>query len=104
MADVFGNRISGANKWRYRGESNNMYQTEHDEMYAALRDGKPINNGEEAAYSTLLGIMGRMAAYTGKTVSWEDALTSKERLGPESYAWADAPSYPIPVPGVTEIA
>ena len=104
MADVFGNRISGANTWRYRGESNNMYQTEHDEMYAALRAGTPINNGLEAADSTLLGIMGRMAAYTGKTVSWEDALTSKERLGPDSYAWADAPSYPIPIPGVTEIA
>ena len=46
--------------------SNNMYQTEHDEMYAALRKGKPINNGEQAAYSTLLAIMGRMAAYTGQ--------------------------------------
>ena len=42
-----------------------MYQTEHDEMFAAIRAGKPINNGEHAASSTLLAIMGRMAAYTG---------------------------------------
>ena len=42
-----------------------MYQVEHDEMFAALRAGKPINNGEQAANSTLLAIMGRVAAYTG---------------------------------------
>ena len=42
-----------------------MYQVEHDEMFAAIRAGKPINNGEQAANSTLLAIMGRMAAYTG---------------------------------------
>jgi hypothetical protein len=102
--DVFANRIEGATRWRYRGESNNMYQTEHDEMYEALRAGRPINNGEEGATSTLLAIMGRMAAYTGKVITWDDALNSKERLGPESYEWGDAPNYPIPIPGVTDIA
>ncbi|WP_169977996.1 Gfo/Idh/MocA family protein [Tautonia rosea] len=102
--DVFGNRIEGATRWRYRGESNNMYQTEHDEMYEALRAGRPINNGEEAATSTLLAIMGRMAAYTGRVITPDEALNSKERLGPESYEWGDAPNYPIPIPGVTDIA
>ena len=102
--DVFANRIEGANRWRYRGENNNMYQTEHDEMYAALREGKPINNGEEAATSTLLAIMGRMAAYTGKVITWDEALNSKDRLGPETYEWGEAPNYPIPIPGVTTIA
>jgi predicted dehydrogenase len=104
ICDVFGNRISGETRWRYRGESNNMYQTEHDEMYAALRKGEPINNGEEAATSTLLAIMGRMVAYTGKTYTWDEALNHPERLGPESYEWGDAPNNPIPVPGVTDIA
>ena len=42
-----------------------MYQIEHDEMFAAIRAGKPINNGEAAANSTLLALMGRTAAYTG---------------------------------------
>jgi predicted dehydrogenase len=102
--DVFGNRVSGEQRWRYRGENNDMYQTEHDEMYAALRSGQPINNAEQAAYSTLLGIMGRMAAYTGKVITWEDALNSKEPLGPSTYEWGPAPSEPVPVPGITNIA
>ena len=42
-----------------------MYQVEHDEMFAAIRAGKPINNGEQAAHTTLLALMGRTAAYTG---------------------------------------
>ena len=50
VADVFGNSITGENKWCYRGrQKTNMYQVEHDEMFAAIRAGKPINNGEAAA-------------------------------------------------------
>src|SRR4051794_31437236 len=41
--DVFGSKITGPNKWRYRGPSNNMYQTEHDELFASIRGAKPIN-------------------------------------------------------------
>jgi len=109
MCDVFGTprgrpQITGETRWRFRGDNNNMYQTEHDEMYAALRRGEPIHNGEEAAVSTLLAIMGRMACYTGRVITWEDALNSKESLAPASYAWGDAPAYPVPIPGVTEIA
>ena len=69
VADVFGNSISGKNKWRYRGPKTNMYQVEHDEMFAAIRAGKPINNGEAAAQSTLLALMGRTAAYTGQVIT-----------------------------------
>ena len=55
-ADVFDNAITGANKWQYRGSKNHsMYQVEHDEMFAAIRAGKPINNGEKAAASTSAG-------------------------------------------------
>ena len=50
----------------YDGPENNLYQTEHDELFASIRNGKPINNGEYMAKSTLLAIMGRMAAYTGR--------------------------------------
>ncbi len=103
-ADVFAPSISGKNRWRSRVDKNNMYQTEHDEMYAALRSGKPLNNGEDAAVSTLLAIMGRMAAYSGRTITWEDAMNSKESLVPETLAWGDAPLRPVPIPGVTHIA
>lgn len=104
VCDVFANRISGENRWRYReadGAKTNMYQAEHDEMYAALRAGKPINNAEQAASSTLLALMGRMAAYTGQIVTWEQALQSKEDMTPPSYAWGELPVAPIPRPGVT---
>jgi predicted dehydrogenase len=104
MADVFGARIEGPQKWRHHGAKNNMYQTEHDEMYAALRAGKPKNNAEEGASSTLLGLMGRMAAYTGAVVTWEQAMNSQQALVPTEFAWGDAPERPVPVPGVTRFA
>ena len=59
--------------WIYAGPQNQMYQTEHDELFASIRNGKPINNGEYMAKSTLLAIMGRMAAYTGQEITWEMA-------------------------------
>ncbi len=101
-ADVFGNSISGENRWRYRGEGNNMYQTEHDQMYAALRAGKLINNAEEAADSTRLALMGRDAAYTGEVITWEQMLNSKDDLVPDTFAWGSAPDRPVPVPGITK--
>jgi myo-inositol 2-dehydrogenase/D-chiro-inositol 1-dehydrogenase len=80
-----------------------MYQTEHDELFASIRSGKPINNGEYMSKSTLLAIMGRMAAYTGQQITWEKALASKEDLSPPRYDWAVAlPDPPIAVPGVTK--
>lgn len=100
-ADVFGNRLNGETRWRYRGETNDMYQTEHNEMYAAIRAGKPINNAEQAGSSTLLAIMGRMAAYTGQVVTPEMVMDSQESLVPAHFEWAEAPSRPIPVPGIT---
>ena len=71
-------------------------------MFAAIRAGKPINNGVYAARSTLLAIMGRMAAYTGGIITWDQALNSQESLVPAEFAWGDAPKRPVPVPGVTK--
>lgn len=103
MCDVFENKIEGENKWRYRGPKSDMYQTEHNELFASIRSGKPINNGEYAARSTLLAIMGRMACYTGQSVTWEQALQSKESLVPSEFAWAAAPDRPVPRPGLTKL-
>jgi predicted dehydrogenase len=101
FVDVFGSRITGEKPYRYRGPNSNMYQAEHDELFASIRSGKAINNGQYAADSTLLAIMGRMACYTGKVITWEMALNSKEDLSPAQYAWGDAPQRPVPRPGVT---
>jgi len=104
VADVFGNSISGKNKWRYRGPKTNMYQVEHDEMFAAIRAGKPINNGEAAAHSTLLALMGRTAAYTGQSITPDQILTSKEDLSPPRYEFGTLAMPPIPVPGTSRFA
>lgn len=93
--------IRGKTNWRHREEKmRDMYQIEHDEFFASIRSGKPINDGPWMAQSTMLAIMGRMAAYTGQIVTWEDALNSKENLMPEKLAW-DAPIAvpPVAIPG-----
>ena len=80
---------------------NNMYQTEHDELFASIRAGKPINNGEYAASSTLLAIMARMAAYTGQVITWEMAMNSKE-AGPRGIRVGRCSAAPVARPGVTK--
>ena len=59
-----------------------MSQSEHNELIASIRSGKPIHNGDYMTKSTLMAIMGRMATYTGKVITWEQALNSKENLMP----------------------
>ena len=95
-------QIDAAEKWQYRGEKNNQSVTEHEELFASIRSGKPLNNGNYMAKSTLLAIMGRMATYTGQTITWEQALNSQEDLSPSGYTWdAKPPESPIAIPGVT---
>ena len=73
-------------------------------MFAAIRKNQPINNGKRMATSTLLAIMGRMAAYTGQTVTWEQALNSQERLVPEHLDWnGKLDVKPIAQPGITKL-
>jgi predicted dehydrogenase len=98
------NRITGENPWRNRERSPSGYRVEHDELFAAIRNGTPINNGHYMCNSTMIAIMARMAAYTGKELTWDDCVGSTETLGPESYAWGEAPNDPVPIPGVTSIA
>lgn len=102
-AQVLRHAITGENAWRFTGKKNNMYQTEHDELFASIRSGNPINNGLYMARSTLLAIMGRMATYTGKEVTWEQALNSEERLGPEKYEWGGMSVPDVAQPGRTPL-
>jgi len=79
--------IEGRTTWRYDGPPVNMYQTEHDELFASIRAAAPINDGFRMARTTLMAIMGRMAAYTGKEVTWEQALHSQQTLVPDKLDW-----------------
>ncbi len=96
-------------KWRYREKSENPYQVEHDQLFAAIRSGADHNEAEYGATSTMTAIMGRMATYSGKQVTWDGAIASDTDLLPESFAWNATPkvmpnadgSYPWAVPGIT---
>jgi predicted dehydrogenase len=96
--------IHGEQKWQYRGEAPSMYQVEHNELFAGIRAGKVLNDGEFMAKSTMMGIMGRMAAYTGQLVTWERAMKSEEVLAPSTLDWhATLPTPPVARPGVTKL-
>ncbi len=99
-------------KWRYRKDASqnwrlhrkgadDMYQNEHDAFFWSIRNGEPINNGEYMANSTMMAVMGRLAAYTGKSVTWEQAWNSTLDLTPEALAFGPAPDCKVAVPGVT---
>jgi len=104
-------RITGETEWKYDGPNCNMYDEEHKALFAAIRSGNPINNGQYMATSTMLAIFGRMVTYTGQAIDWDTAINSQETLSPASYSFdADPPvmpmadgSYPIAVPGVTKL-
>lgn len=98
---------AGQVAWKFDGDpqgAGRMYQTELDEFFAALRAGRLINDAERGANSTLMAIMARMSAYTGQTISWEQALNSKESLVPESLSLGEWPTPPVPVPGQTRFS
>ncbi|MFT3705037.1 MAG: Gfo/Idh/MocA family oxidoreductase [Agriterribacter sp.] len=95
---------SSGKVWTYDGKQNDMYQTEHDELFAAIRKGNTISQGEQVALSSMIAIIGRMAAYTGKKISWEEAMNSTEQLGPaiESYTFdLNIPMTETAKPGIT---
>ena len=80
-----------------------MYQVEHDELFAGIRSGRPVNNGVRMCTSTLMAIMGRMAAYTGLEITWEQAMASQEKLAPDNLTWdMKLPIAPMAMPGRTK--
>jgi myo-inositol 2-dehydrogenase/D-chiro-inositol 1-dehydrogenase len=104
-ADVMAHTItdhSGKQIWKFEGEGGDMYQIEHDELFASIRNGQPINNGIYMSRSTLMAIAGRMAAYTGQRLSWSDVETSKENLTPPAYEWGAIDAAPVAIPGRTK--
>jgi predicted dehydrogenase len=95
--------IRGEKNWRYQGDkAQDMYVIEHQDLFASIRGkGAYRFDGDWLASSTLQGIMGRMAAYTGQEVTWEQALNSREKLSPDG-EWAmdmKLDIMPLPVPG-----
>jgi predicted dehydrogenase len=101
-ADMMRYEILGPNHWRYpvaQANQADMYQQEMNELVASIRNGQPINNGPYMAKSSLMGIMGRMACYTGQEITWAQALNSTEDLSPQQYVWGPMPTPPVAMPG-----
>jgi len=82
--------------WSYKGKRTNPYHQEHENLIASIKAGTPINEAQNVAESTMTGILGREAAYSGKAVQWDKALASTRKLGPEKYDFGQ----PFPVPEV----
>lgn len=80
----------------------NPYEQEHIHLVESIRANKAINQAEDLAISTLVSIMGREAAYTGKRITWEEIMASDLRYGPETYAFGPLQDYregEAPLPG-----
>jgi predicted dehydrogenase len=109
-ADILQHKITGKNPWHFTGDGGNMYDLEHQALFSAIRAGQTINNGLYMARSTMLAILGRMVNYTGRVLTWDEALASRQLLSPTSYTWdAEPPTrpgadgkYPVAMPGQTK--
>ncbi len=91
--------LTGASAYKFTDSATNPYVQEHTDLIAAIRAGRPYNELKQVAESTLTAIMGRISAYTGKAVSWEEALASSEALVPTNLAFGPLPVAPVARPG-----
>jgi len=111
-ADISGGSIrAGSDTWRFKGRGGNPYQVEHDDLQASIRAGKPINEAEFGALSSMTSILGRMCTYSGQMIEWEKALASDVSLQPKEYNFKTDPPvmpnadgyYAIAVPGLSKV-
>jgi Predicted dehydrogenases and related proteins len=95
--------IRGAQNYRFEGQNPNPYVQEHVDLIAGIRAGKPLNEGKQVAESTLTAIMGRLSAYTGQEITWDQALALPIDLMPEKLQMGELPVPPVAVPGRTRL-
>jgi len=93
--------IKGASAWKRPKNDDDIdpYVQEHTDLIASIRAGKPLNELKQVSESVLTAIMGRMSAYSGKAISWEEALSSTELLVPEKVTWGPMPTPAVAMPG-----
>jgi myo-inositol 2-dehydrogenase / D-chiro-inositol 1-dehydrogenase len=89
--DLLKHRIEGETNWAYSGTKPSMYDVEHQELFDAIRSGKPVNNGHYMCLSTMLAVAAQIAIYTGQSISWEQALSSKRSFTLPRYGWDVVP-------------
>ncbi|MEO6436469.1 MAG: Gfo/Idh/MocA family oxidoreductase [Tepidisphaeraceae bacterium] len=79
------------------------YQQEHKDLVDSIRKGEPLNEAQQIAESTLTAIMGRMTAYTGKQIEWDQALNSQESLMPAKLEMGEIATPAVATPGKTQL-
>lgn len=104
---------AGKELYRHPSKGNaNPYQTEHDELFAAISKGQyKFWDAERAAKSCFTAIIGRYATYSGQTIKWDEALKADNSLMPDQLSWTAQPKvlpdenglYPVPMPGKTKV-
>ncbi|MGQ9573919.1 MAG: Gfo/Idh/MocA family protein [Thermoguttaceae bacterium] len=104
-------RIEGETKWRYQGPHNVADIEEQKILIGSIRQGKPVNHGDTMIDSTYMAVMGQIACYTGKPVTWEQMMGADFEFEPKlADVRLDMPAptkpdatgnYPLPVPGIT---
>jgi predicted dehydrogenase len=106
IVDLAGNEIWRFDKAAMEAQftQNDPYTLEHVNWISHIRSGQPINQAEETAISTLAGVMGRDAAYTGATVTWDEESAKTHGIVPETLRFenVDMSKYAVPVPGTAK--
>lgn len=118
VANIKACRITGENPWRWQPTSHDPhqvdpYQIEHDRLFAGIRAGQPVNNGDYLVDSTMTTVMGQISCYTGKEVTWEQIWASdfyynvkpedcRDDMEPPVRPGPDG-TYPVPIPGRTRM-
>jgi hypothetical protein len=107
LADRSPSRIVGQNAWTLEKPDKpfvSPYILEHTDLIASIRSGKPYNELQQVAESTLTAIMGREAAYTGQEITWDQILKADMDLTPPNLALGPLAVPPVPMPGVTKLS
>lgn len=87
----------------HRERGNDPYVQTHADLIASIRDGKPLNETQSVAESTLTAILGREVAYTGQNLTWDEVLKADMDLGPNNLDREAMPAFEVAKPGVTDL-
>lgn len=115
QCDLASCRITGETNWSFdRRERNNPYQAEQAALVEAIQKNEPINSGYHMNLATMIGVMGQVTCYTGKSVTYEEVSNMDLQFGPapDDTDYDTPPpsvpdetgNYPLPLPGTTEVA
>ncbi|MDX1314855.1 MAG: dehydrogenase, partial [Eudoraea sp.] len=101
--------MNGEVIWKYKPQGKNAdgrpqlkvgpYVQEHIDLVAAIRNDEHFNEAENTAISTMVAIMGRISAYTGKETTWEEMMNSELKYGPKVFEFG-----PVDIPKDVPVA